>query len=169
MEIERDLEEEIKEGIYHLALQLHRIYQERKERSAKGASELDNNRATAVSEVNIISIRMEGTTKVEIKEVNKGASEKGCPYNPQNYRSQNMKEVKKVDWVKTLRTGSSPVCASRSSCVGSKHKEKKLSTDPSVFSGRKVHGGRGKNAGYSGLVKRNASADKKILQLGWKV
>ena len=30
MEIERDLEEEIKEGIYHLALRLHRIYIRRK-------------------------------------------------------------------------------------------------------------------------------------------
>ncbi|RDY07182.1 hypothetical protein CR513_08739, partial [Mucuna pruriens] len=172
MKIERDLEEEIKEGIYHLALRLHRIYHQRKERSAKESSELDNNQARALSEVNI-SIRMEGATKVEIKEMNKEAAEKGCTY-PRNYlyKPKNVKEVKKVDWMKTLRKGSSPVCASRSSsCVSSKHKDnKKLSTDPNVFSNNcKIHGGRGKNAGSSGLVKRNGSLDKKILQLGWKV
>ncbi|KAH1058628.1 hypothetical protein GYH30_002955 [Glycine max] len=170
MEIERDLEEEIKEGIYHLALRLHRIYQERKERSTKEACELDNDyQARAVSEVNI-SIRMEGATKVEIKEINKEEAEKGCAYS-RNSRPQNVKEVKKVDWVKTLRAGSSPVCARRSSCVSSKNKDiKKLGTDdPNVFSNWKIHGGRGKNAGSTGLVKRNASVDKKILQLVWKV
>nr|KYP66310.1 hypothetical protein KK1_012598 [Cajanus cajan] len=171
MEIERDLEEEIKESIYHLALRLHRIYQQRKERSAKEASKLGNNRGRALSEVNIC-IRMEGATKVEIREVNKEGAEKGCSYYPQKYRPQNVKKVKEVDWVRTLRAGSSPVCGSRSSsCVSSKQKEKKLSTDPNGFSNRKIHGGRGrKSAGSSGLVvKRNASVDKKILRLGWKV
>ncbi|KAK7407210.1 hypothetical protein VNO78_08928 [Psophocarpus tetragonolobus] len=166
MEIERDLEEEIKEGIYHLALRLHRIHQQRKERSAKETFELDNNGARAVSEVNI-SIRMEGVTKVEIKEVNKEAAEKGL-LPSRNSASQNVKEVKKVDWVKTLRAGSSPVCANRS-CVNSKQKDKKLSTNANAFSNLKIHGGRGKNAGSSGLVKLNASVDKKILQLGWKI
>uniref|UniRef100_K7K1E7 Uncharacterized protein n=1 Tax=Glycine max TaxID=3847 RepID=K7K1E7_SOYBN len=147
MQIERDLEEEIKEGIYHLALRLHRIYQQKKERSAKEACELYNKQARAVSEVNI-SIRMEGATKVEIKEINKEAAEKDS----RNSRPQNVKEVKKVDWVKTLRAGSSPVCATRSSCVSSKNKNKK-----------------GKNAGSTELVKQNASVDKKILQLVWKV
>ncbi|KAG5059214.1 hypothetical protein JHK87_000243 [Glycine soja] len=164
MEIERDLEEEIKEGIYHLALRLHRIYQQKKERSAKEACELYNKQARAVSEVNI-SIRMEGATKVEIKEINKEAAEKDS----RNSRPQNVKEVKKVDWVKTLRAGSSPVCATRSSCVSSKNKNKKLGTDPNVFSNWKIHGGRGKNAGSTELVKQNASVDKKILQLVWKV
>lgn len=31
-DVERDLEEEIKDGIYHLALRLHRLYQHQKER-----------------------------------------------------------------------------------------------------------------------------------------
>jgi len=158
MEIEKDLEKEIKEGIYHLALRLHRIYQERKERSAKETFELCNDRARALSEVKI-SIRMEGRTKVEIREVNnEAAAKKGGPY-LRNSRPQNVKEVKKVDWVKTLRGGSSPVCCSRLSSVSSKHNGKKLSTD----------GGRGKKAGSFELVKQNASVEKKILQLGWKV
>ena len=94
--------------------------------------------------------------------------QKGCAYS-RNSRPQNVKEVKKVDWVKTLRAGSSPVCATRSSCVSSKNKNKKLGTDPNVFSNWKIHGGRGKNAGSTELVKQNASVDKKILQLVWKV
>ncbi|CAJ1931335.1 unnamed protein product [Sphenostylis stenocarpa] len=164
MEIEKDLEEEIKEGIYHLALRLHRIYQERKEKSAKETFEPDNNRARALSEVNI-SIRMEGRTKVEIKEVNnEEAVKKGCPYS----RPQNVREVKKVDWVKTLRGGSSPVCASRLSSVSSKNKEKKHSTDPNGLSNWKIPGGRGKKAGSFGEVKQNAGVEKEILQLGWR-
>ncbi|KAK3011802.1 hypothetical protein RJ639_012503 [Escallonia herrerae] len=35
MDVERDLDEEIKDGIYHLALQLHRLYQHQKERNDK--------------------------------------------------------------------------------------------------------------------------------------
>ncbi|ESW30379.1 hypothetical protein PHAVU_002G148800 [Phaseolus vulgaris] len=165
MEIENDLEKEIKEGIYQLALRLHRIYQERKERSAKETFEVDNNRGIAVSEVNI-SIRMEGRSKVEIREVKN--EEKDGPF-LRNFRPQNVKQVKKVDWVKTLRGGSSPVCGSRLSSVSSKHKGKKLSTDPNGLSNWKIHGGRGKKVGSFGLVKQNASVDKKILQLGWKV
>ncbi|XP_022643298.1 uncharacterized protein LOC111242776 [Vigna radiata var. radiata] len=134
MEIENGLEKEIKESIYHLALGLHRIYQEKKERSAKETFEL--------TEVNV-SIRMEGRTEVEIREV---------------------KNVKKVDWVKTLRRGSSPVCDSRFSNVSSKPKGKKLSTDPNSLSNRS-----GKKGCSFGQVKQNASVDKKILQLRWKV
>ncbi|WVZ11907.1 hypothetical protein V8G54_016437 [Vigna mungo] len=165
MEIENELEKEIKEGIYHLALGLHRIYQERKERSAKETFELDNNRARALTEVNI-SIRMEGRTEVEIREVKN--VKKGGSYQ-RNSWPKNVKEVKKVDWVKTLRGGSSPVCGSRLSNVSSKSKGKKLSTEPNDLSNWKIHAGSGKKAGSFGQVKQNASVDKKILQLGWKV
>ncbi|XP_057443629.1 uncharacterized protein LOC130735747 [Lotus japonicus] len=141
MKIERDLEEEIKEGIYNLALRLHRILQQRKERDAKEASELDN-RTRALSEVKI-NIRMEGETKIEIKEVSKEPAEKGC-HSPQGCRPKNnVKAVKKVDWEKTLRAGSSLVSVNRS-CVSSKHKDRVL---------------RGKNA----------RGEKKLLHLGWKV
>ncbi|KAI9165594.1 hypothetical protein LWI28_017095 [Acer negundo] len=65
-EIESNLEEEIKDGIYHLALRLHRLYQNHKERNAKQANK-------TISEVNI-SIKMEGGTKIEIKEMKKEAA-----------------------------------------------------------------------------------------------
>ncbi|KAJ1399531.1 hypothetical protein SESBI_30294 [Sesbania bispinosa] len=156
MKIERDLEEEIKEGIYHLALRLHRIFQQRKERDVKEASEPGNNRSSTLSEVNI-SIRMEGGTKIEIKEVNKERGEKGyCPCPPRTYKPKNnVKEVRKFDWAKSLRKGSSPVAVNRS-YVSSKHKEDRM------LKGKN-------NAGSFGQANKNASADKKLLQLGWKV
>ncbi|QCD90693.1 hypothetical protein DEO72_LG4g1650 [Vigna unguiculata] len=153
MEIENELEKEIKEGIYQLALRLHRIYQERKERSAKETF------GGAVSEVKI-SIRMEGRSKVEMREVKN--VKKGGSY-VRNSWPQNVKEVKKVDWVKSLRGGSSAVCGSRLSSVSSKKKGENLSTGPNALSNGKIHGG------SFGLVKQNASVDKKMLQLGWKV
>ncbi|KAK7309743.1 hypothetical protein RJT34_06716 [Clitoria ternatea] len=168
MEIERDLEEEIKEGIYHLALRLSRLYQQRKEKNAKeeASSERGN---TVLSELNI-RIRMEGGTKIEIREVSKEKGEKGyCPSPRNNYRAQN---EKKVDWVKTLRECSSPVCVSRT-CASSRQRDRirRLSNVSDVFSCSKIHGQKGNNvAGYGRLVKQNnASADKKLLQVGWKV
>jgi hypothetical protein len=103
MMIERELEEEIKEGLYNLARRLLRIFQQRKERDAKV-----DNKIRALSEV-IIRMRMEGGTKIEIKEVNKEANKKGCAFTP-NFRPKKcLKEVKKIDWEKSLRAGSSPV------------------------------------------------------------
>lgn len=149
MKIERDLEEEIKEGIYHLALRLHRILQQRKERDIANKLEAssscgnnnkvdNNNRSRGLCEVNI-SIRMEGGTKIEIKEVNKlEAGESNCRVPKQMYVK---KRGKKFEWEKSLRAGSSPVSVNRSCVSSSKHK----------------------------LGKNVASADKKLLQLGWKV
>lgn len=103
MDVERDLEEEIKDGLCHLALRLHRLYQHQKERSASNL---------AFCEVNI-NIQMEGGTKIEIKETKKPApaeKEKGFPPRPSS-RSGNMKPVmkvganiKKFDWAKSLRS-----------------------------------------------------------------
>ncbi|KAI4328149.1 hypothetical protein L6164_020530 [Bauhinia variegata] len=112
-EIERDLEEEIKEGIYQHALRLHRLYQHQKERNAKEASESgdeQDNRSRALSEV-IISIRMEGGTKIEIKEEKKEANGR---VHPRNSRIEKVKNVpaKKFDWAKTLRSDSGPVAQS---------------------------------------------------------
>ncbi|CAI9111116.1 OLC1v1011255C1 [Oldenlandia corymbosa var. corymbosa] len=67
MEVERELEEEIKEGICHLAFRLQRLYQQQqKERKARGI----NNTSKILSEVSI-SIKLEGGTKIEIKEIKK--------------------------------------------------------------------------------------------------
>ncbi|KAK3031136.1 hypothetical protein RJ639_035134 [Escallonia herrerae] len=41
MNVERGLEEEIKDGIYHFALRLHRLYQHQKERSGRKLLEQD--------------------------------------------------------------------------------------------------------------------------------
>ncbi|KAK7252421.1 hypothetical protein RIF29_36347 [Crotalaria pallida] len=166
IEIERLLEEEIKESIYHLALKLHQIYQQRKERKTKEATE-----SKALSEVNI-SIRMEGGTKIEIKEVNKEVTERG--YSRSNSRPENVKAFsgnKYFDWVKTLRGGSSPVSVNRSNgSLKRKHRNRKLSTVPNVFPNCiKLDGTRGKNAGLSLQRKQNASVDNKQLQSEWKV
>lgn len=104
-DIERDLEEEIKDGIYHLALRLHRFYQHQKER--KAGETLIDKRSKALSEVNI-SIKMEGGTKIEIKEIKKEAQQ-GRPMS--STISENVKDVmpvshkKKFDWAKSLRSG----------------------------------------------------------------
>ncbi|XP_010531589.1 PREDICTED: uncharacterized protein LOC104807860 [Tarenaya hassleriana] len=71
-EIEKNLEEEIKDGIYNLAVKLHRLYQQRREREASDGSGGRPDGKT-LSEVNI-SIKMEGHTKIEIKETKKEAS-----------------------------------------------------------------------------------------------
>ncbi|XP_039062312.1 LOW QUALITY PROTEIN: uncharacterized protein LOC120206795 [Hibiscus syriacus] len=78
-EIERDLEEEIKDGIYHLAFRLHRLYQHKRERNAEGISESGSKKDKTLSEVNI-SIKMEGGTRIEIKETKK--DQKGQPLRP---------------------------------------------------------------------------------------
>ncbi|KAH7851011.1 hypothetical protein Vadar_005934 [Vaccinium darrowii] len=116
MDLERDLEAEIKDGIYHLALRLHRLYQHQKERNERELSETGPKnqqgltRSKTVSEVNI-SIRMEGGTTVEIKERKKEAREHGNSRS--SSRSENSKGMigpngKKFDWAKSLRSEASP-------------------------------------------------------------
>nr|GME19390.1 uncharacterized protein LOC109180280 [Ipomoea batatas] len=89
-DVERDLEEEIKDGICKLALRLHRLYHDSK----------------TLSEVSI-NIRMEGGTKIEIKEIKKEAhrssssTRRGGAPPPLPPRGQ------KFDWTNTLRSGPS--------------------------------------------------------------
>ncbi|KAF7135459.1 hypothetical protein RHSIM_Rhsim08G0014600 [Rhododendron simsii] len=116
MDVERDLEAEIKDGIYHLALRLHRLYQHQKERnerelSAPGPkSQQGLTKNKILSEVNI-SIRMDGATKVEIKEISKEARKHG------NLRASSISENSKrmigsngtkFDWAKSLRSEARP-------------------------------------------------------------
>ncbi|XVF59083.1 hypothetical protein PTKIN_Ptkin07bG0246300 [Pterospermum kingtungense] len=94
-DIERDLEEEIKDGIYHLALRLHRLYQHRRERNALDISESgDHKKDKALSQV-IISIKMEGGTKIEIKETKKETPaddrQKGLHLPPRSTRPTHVK------------------------------------------------------------------------------
>ncbi|KAK7859803.1 uncharacterized protein LOC111989172 [Quercus suber] len=122
MDIERDLEQEIKDGIYHHALRLQRLYQQRRERNGREVSalfetqsqQIKNNNKTLL-EVDI-SIKMEGGTKIEIKESKKEAPEKG---RPGTSRSENVQAVlmapktKKFDWAKTLRSNAGPIVINR--------------------------------------------------------
>ncbi|CAL0314105.1 unnamed protein product [Lupinus luteus] len=162
IEIERYLEEEIKESIYHLALKLHQIYQQRKERKNKEAS-----KSKALSEVNI-SIRIEGGTNIEIKDINKEVAERGYSRStsrPKNVKVANAFRNNKFDWVKNLGGGPRPVSVNMLSCR-LKSKNRILSTDPNVFSKcNKVVSASGKKT-WQG--KRSVSVEKK-LQLGWRV
>ncbi|KAK3007687.1 hypothetical protein RJ639_013727 [Escallonia herrerae] len=114
MDVERDLEEEIKDGIYHLVLRLHRLFLHQKERNGRKLLEQDAGnqqraKGKTLTEVNI-NIRMEGGTKIEIKEIKKEAMENGRPRSSRSANLQSMivPNAKKFDWAKTLRSGPSP-------------------------------------------------------------
>ncbi|BBH05751.1 hypothetical protein Prudu_017235 [Prunus dulcis] len=119
-DIERDLEEEIKDGICHLALRLHRLYQHQKERRSSSAAALaardERKMEKAFCEVNI-NIKMEGGTKIEIKETKKPAPPDQKVPNWSGSRSENYaqpfvkmpRNSKKFDWAKTLRSNVGPV------------------------------------------------------------
>ncbi|XP_041028952.1 uncharacterized protein LOC121268676 [Juglans microcarpa x Juglans regia] len=180
MEIERDLEEEIKDGIYRHALRLHRLYQQQKERIAKeGPGQQRRNNQTLL-EVNI-SIRMEGGTKIEIKETKKEAhdhhQEKG---RPRTSRSENMKPFlpvsngKKLDWVRSLRfNNAGPVAIDRSSKHGSLHQPKTPSNNRCCYDLMNLDLKNGRRictttTSALGPPKVRASVDNKVLELGWK-
>ncbi|GMI99429.1 hypothetical protein like AT1G26290 [Hibiscus trionum] len=143
-EIERDLEEEIKDGIYHLAFRLHRLYQHKMERiSESGRKQKDK----TVSEVNI-SIKMEGGTRIEIKETKK--DEKGQPLRPRSRssRSKDVKGRKKFDWANSLRAGADPAILNRKT-----ERAKMPGNDPELDNTRR------------NLVRKG---NIKVLELGWK-
>ncbi|OMO56239.1 hypothetical protein CCACVL1_26687 [Corchorus capsularis] len=120
-DIERELEEEIKDGIYHMALRLHRLYQHKRERKLFGHTKYSESggghkKDKALSEVNI-SIKMEGGTKIEIKETKKeGGLKHLLPPRSSSSRSSrsnnnvlgNGSNGKKFDWAKSLRDGAGP-------------------------------------------------------------
>ncbi|KAI3462109.1 hypothetical protein Pfo_018772 [Paulownia fortunei] len=118
-EVENDLEGEIKDGIYHLALRLHKLYQHQKERTLKQSSDQQNEHGHArkkmLSEVNI-NIKLEGGTTIQIKEIKKGArgSSRLIPI-PSPKQAQNVQgkiarpspRSTKFDWTRSLRSGGS--------------------------------------------------------------
>ncbi|CAL5436566.1 unnamed protein product [Camellia sinensis] len=175
MEVERDLEAEIKDGIYHLALRLHRLYQHQKERN----QERMNNK-TLYAEVNI-NIRLEGGTKIEIKEIKKGivAREHGQPLAP--IRSENMQGVmrgsnaKNFDWAKSLRSEARrPLAINKKNDSLSNH-AKVISSEhgdslPLPHQNHKLDHTRRKwtSASGSGQQKRGMRVENKLLELGWK-
>ncbi|XP_027180133.1 uncharacterized protein LOC113778829 [Coffea eugenioides] len=136
MDVERELEEEIKEGICHLAFRLQRLYQQQKERNAKELSKLGikghqqgNASSKILSEVNI-NIRMEGGTKIEIKEIKKqpGGNRMSTLKSESTVRGgirPATDSAKKFDWAKSLRSagpGSRVDCSNQSRVLGNKAK-----------------------------------------------
>lgn len=115
-DVERDLEDEIKEGICQLALRLHRLYKHQEERNTKDLSIDDHGtredtRGTntkALSEVNI-NIKMEGGTKIEIKEIKKEARRSRFNKVSSNVKRMITTRPPKFDWTQSLRSGPTPV------------------------------------------------------------
>ncbi|KAJ4966659.1 hypothetical protein NE237_018508 [Protea cynaroides] len=100
-DVEKNLEEEIKDGICHLALQLHRLYQHQSGRNARESSN---------SEVQI-TIKMDGGSKIEINEIKKVARVNPRPQisNEEGKQGMVFPRTKKFNWVDTLRSGNSLV------------------------------------------------------------
>ncbi|KAG5609129.1 hypothetical protein H5410_020410 [Solanum commersonii] len=110
-DVERDLEDEIKEGICQLALRLHRLYKHQEERNTRKSIDdhgtRDNTRGTntkALSEVNI-NIKMEGGTKIEIKETKKEARRPISNKALNNMQRMVSTRPPKFDWTQSLRSG----------------------------------------------------------------
>ncbi|XP_042486935.1 uncharacterized protein LOC122067159 [Macadamia integrifolia] len=111
-DVERDLEEEIKNGICHLALRLHRLYQHQSDKNERELSKsgtrtrsVFNNKA--ISEVKI-TIRMEaGGSQIEINEIKKVARQSQTSIS-EGKEGKVFPSAKKFNWVDTLRSGNSP-------------------------------------------------------------
>uniref|UniRef100_A0A2N9ENX8 Uncharacterized protein n=1 Tax=Fagus sylvatica TaxID=28930 RepID=A0A2N9ENX8_FAGSY len=174
MDIERDLEQEIKDGIYHHALRLHRLYQQQRERNVREVRALFETQSEQIKnsktllEVNI-SIKMEGRTKIEIKETKKEAPEKGRPWTS---RSQNMQplmapKTKNLNWAKTLRCNAGPVVINRKNA--SLPLARTLSNDHNRYLNLNLDNARRNCTSASGKCRVKASADGKIREHGWKI
>ncbi|CAK9147099.1 unnamed protein product [Ilex paraguariensis] len=172
MDVERDLEEEIMDKIYHLALRLHRLYQQQKERKARELSEPEakNQRGTnkkTLSEVNI-NIRMEGGTKIEIKEIKKDARESRQPWSSRSDNGQAMvaSDTKKFNWEKTLRSGPCPVAVPMRS--NSSNQAKVLNKKHSLRQQSEVDTVRKNGGGTSGQRKAIVGVQNRLLELEWR-
>ncbi|KAF8404680.1 hypothetical protein HHK36_009568 [Tetracentron sinense] len=167
---ERDLEEEIKDGICRLALRLHRLYQHQKEKNARESSTHGTkNRAGVMnegfSEVNI-TIGMEGGSKIELIEIKKEAREKGRTAKSEDKQGELSLGSKKFDWVRTLRSGTSPVMINKKHDIS--HRARLLRNDPTVYPNLKLKDRRN-SASASRQYKRNVCVENsKLLELGWR-
>ncbi|GER47146.1 tetratricopeptide repeat protein [Striga asiatica] len=110
IDVESNLEGEIKEEIYHLALKLHRLYQHQKQKTLlmnQSSHDHENNaRKKMLTEVNI-NIKLEGGTTIRINEIKKEgrggglariAKGKGLGLGPNRNRRA------KFDWAGSLRS-----------------------------------------------------------------
>ncbi|CAO2830577.1 unnamed protein product [Amaranthus hypochondriacus] len=96
MDIERALEVEIKEEICRLAVRLHRLYQHRTH--AQNHSNKNNKEVSGFN----ITIKLDGGTKVEVKEINK----KNIMLKQHVINTPN--NTKKFDWANSLRSSRPP-------------------------------------------------------------
>ncbi|KAI4377937.1 hypothetical protein MLD38_015489 [Melastoma candidum] len=99
LDIETNLEEEIKDGMYNLALRLHRLYLRRKERENSSVG----NRGRRAKEGMItgvnIHIVMEGETKVEItKTAKRGPQDRLVIRDRPDAIPRGRARAKKFDW-----------------------------------------------------------------------
>lgn len=125
-EVENDLEKEIKDGMYRLAMKLHNLYLHRRERSEIRLKRRSS-RKSYVSEINI-NVKMEGGSKIEIKESKKEGRQNPKPKpKPNSNPDSNLNPKKayygrrvKFDWTQSLRSGSDTLS------VDSKTEGKKL-------------------------------------------
>ncbi|PSS21486.1 Cysteine proteinase [Actinidia chinensis var. chinensis] len=149
MDVERDLEAEIKDGIYHLALRLHRLYQHQKKKT--------------LLEVNI-SIRMEGGTKIEIKEIKKEAREDGYLPASKSKSTQGMVglNAKKFDWVQSLRSKAHPFTINKKN--ESTHKAKSISYEHGLNENHKL--GHVIRRNCTSSSRQDKSVGNKLLELG---
>ncbi|KAL9241376.1 hypothetical protein vseg_015496 [Gypsophila vaccaria] len=146
-DIEKDLEEEIKGQICRLALHLHHLYQNRKNRHDSKTNYAHVNpgkkilkqpmtqKNNDVSEIHI-SINKDGETKVEIRELKKKAH-RVVPLHvhKQNNRSSNSKYgAKKFEWTQSLRSGppKSSIQVVRNKVEGVKHVARRNKVVPSA-------------------------------------
>ncbi|XP_039168776.1 uncharacterized protein LOC104445952 [Eucalyptus grandis] len=191
LDVERDLEEEIKDAIYRLALQLHRLYRHKKERLSRASqsahcagTERRGVEEKPISEVNI-SIKMEGGTKVEITETKREAARDKPRPRPasatpnSNCRIPNSKNGtsvprgKKFDWARSLRSGGGPGLVDKKGGGDDSRKSRAQSHDrrlarpnPRSVGCRSNVGGGGGSARH----KVNRRVDHKLLdmEMGWQ-
>ncbi|KAI6707433.1 hypothetical protein NL676_010395 [Syzygium grande] len=189
LDVERDLEEEIKEGIYRLSLQLHRLYQHKKERVSRASQSAqsvakDRQRVEEklVSEVNI-SIKMEGGTKVEIRETKREAKRdkpwprmasampnSNCHAN-NNKHGTIVRRGKKFDWATSLRSGGGESVVDEKGHADDSGKPRIHPRDRCLSrSNLRSEACRSSVVGDSARHKVNRRVDHKLLniEMGWK-
>ncbi|KAI4364810.1 hypothetical protein MLD38_020853 [Melastoma candidum] len=104
LDIETNLEEEIKVGMYNLALRLHRLYLHRKERENSSADSSRQAKEGLITGVNI-HIVMEGKTRVEITETAKrGPGDKLVRRDRPDANPRGRMQAKKFDRASSLRS-----------------------------------------------------------------
>ncbi|XVF61537.1 hypothetical protein PTKIN_Ptkin08bG0137500 [Pterospermum kingtungense] len=166
-DIDRDSEEEIKEGIYHLALRLHRLYQHKRESdyAHQDISESGDTKDKTLSEVNI-SIKMEGGIKIEIKQTKKDLPPRSSRSNKINTQLVHGFDGKKFDWAKSLRAETDSAIIGRK--LDRSYQAKIPSTEKGFYMNFNHQNTRRNMVRVPVQRKGNIGLNNKVLELGWK-